>query len=51
MALPTQRFLAVPGPGGPGVAKAIRVLNGAPRDTMFGAVPFGFALRGAFPSQ
>jgi len=42
---------AVSGPGGPGVARAIRVRNGAPLDTMFGAAPFPLSTVGAFPSQ
>jgi hypothetical protein len=45
------RILAVPGPGGAGVAKAIVSVNGVRTDTMFGAVPFGLFTLGAFPSQ
>ena len=41
----------MPGPGGPGVARTFGFIDGVPTETLFGATPFGFSPRGAFPAQ
>jgi hypothetical protein len=46
-----QILYAMPGPGGPGVVRAFTNVDGAPTETMFGAMPFGLSTLGAYPAQ